>query len=94
MLKFCKKCTVDTERNARGDCKPCALAYQTRVRAATVKAEKPDSVKRPSQAVRVARMRKNNPSWSKSKAVEWVLLHEYVPPDLAAAEELLLEGLV
>jgi len=26
MIKFCKKCQSDTERNAKGDCKPCARA--------------------------------------------------------------------
>ena len=28
MIKFCKKCQSDTERNAKGDCKPCAKAYK------------------------------------------------------------------
>ena len=25
MTKFCPKCQVETERNTKGDCKPCAI---------------------------------------------------------------------
>jgi hypothetical protein len=34
MIKFCKKCQSDTERNAKGDCKPCAKASNAAYRAA------------------------------------------------------------
>lgn len=32
-MKFCKKCKIDTERYARGDCKPCAKASHAAYRA-------------------------------------------------------------
>lgn len=61
MIKFCKKCQSDTERNARGDCKPCAKAY-----GAAWRADNPERKK----TLRAA-WEKANPKRHKASQAAW-----------------------
>lgn len=61
MTRFCPKCQAETERNKKGDCKPCA-----RIRKAKKYAENPQKAKD-----KVAAWRKANPEKAKATKDAW-----------------------
>ena len=61
MTRFCPKCQTETERNKKGDCKPCARIYK-----AKKYAENPQKAKD-----KVAAWRKANPEKAKATKDAW-----------------------
>jgi deoxyribose-phosphate aldolase len=76
MLKFCQKCQTETERNYRGDCKPCKNEWKKAWRKANT-----EKVKASLAAYRAANKEKmkasgaawraRNPEYAKIKVAEW-----------------------
>ena len=76
MIKFCKKCQVETERNAKGDCRPCGMAAtaawnkanpeRQKARSAAFRAAHPERVKATQAAYRIA-----NPEKIKAATEAW-----------------------
>lgn len=77
MIKFCKNCSKETERNTRGDCKPCAARY-----GAAWRAVNQEKIKRDNAAysaanaerirVRSAAWYRDNPEKAKAYRAEWL----------------------
>jgi 5-methylcytosine-specific restriction endonuclease McrA len=66
MFKYCAKCQVETERKARGQCKPCAKATQKAWHKANSELNK--ATKAAWRAANTDRVKASNAAWYKSNS--------------------------
>jgi 5-methylcytosine-specific restriction endonuclease McrA len=86
MIKLCKKCGIDTERNTRGDCKPCAAIYSLAWRLENKEKIKRDNAIYSAKNAEKIRARsaewyKNNPERAKAQRASWLKANRKLATD-------------